>query len=90
MELSLPDLVASKTFTHMLENLPDEVIRAKGIVRFKETPEEYFIFQKVDRTDTPQFFPAGKTPRVTTPLILFIGPNLPEDTLRDALLTLES
>jgi G3E family GTPase len=74
----------------MLENLPDEVIRAKGIVRFKETPDEFFIFQKVDRSDTPQFFPAGKTPRVNTPLILFIGPELPEDKLRDALLTLES
>ena len=89
MELGLPEFVASKTFTKMLEGLPDEVIRAKGIVRFKETPEEYFIFQKVDRTDTPQFFPAGKTPKVTTPLILFIGPNLPEEKLRTALQTLE-
>lgn len=89
MELDLPPLVASKSFSQMLENLPDEVIRAKGIVRFKETPDEYFIFQKVDRSDTPQFFPAGKTPRVNTPLILFIGPDLPEEKLRVALQSLE-
>ncbi len=90
MELTLPATVSSKAFGQMLENLPDEVIRAKGIVRFKETPDEFFIFQKVDRSDTPQFFPAGKTPKVDTPLILFIGPELPEEKLRDALLTLES
>lgn len=89
LELALPATVSSKVFSQMLENLPDEVIRAKGIVRFKETPGEFFIFQKVDRSDTPQFFPAGQTPRVNTPLILFIGPELPEDKLRDALLTLE-
>ncbi len=82
-EFPLPDPVCRKTFQEMLRGLPREVIRAKGLVRFEETPEEFYVFQKLD--DDIQFFPVGPAPRVSTSLALFIGPNLPEKEIREAL-----
>ena len=89
MELVLPAMVSRQRFGEFLKTLPDEVIRAKGVVRFADAPDEFFVFQKVDRFDEPQFFPVGSSPRVTTPLALFIGPLLPEDALRDAMAALK-
>lgn len=85
IELALPEQVKKSDFTAFLRGLPDEVIRAKGLVRFVEEPEEFFVFQKVDRFEEPQFFPVGKEPRVRVPLALFIGPEIPEDRLRDGI-----
>lgn len=90
LELPLPDLVSKMTFSRLLRDLPEEVIRAKGLVRFVETPKEFFVFQKVDRFDEPQFFPIGGSARINTPLALFIGPNLPEQTLRASIADLAS
>jgi G3E family GTPase len=89
LELSLPNKTSRAALDDLLRNLPEEVIRTKGLVRFDETPEELFVFQKVDRSDTPQFFPLGESARITTPLILFIGPNLPENTLSAAVSALK-
>jgi G3E family GTPase len=88
LELPLPDRVAKGAFHQLLRNLPQEVIRAKGLVRFVENPGELFVFQKVDRFDEPQFFPIGDTARINTPLALFIGPSLPEQTLRTSIVSL--
>ncbi len=85
IELSLPELVKKSDFSAFLRGLPDEVIRAKGLVRFAEDPEEFFVFQKVDRFEEPQFFSVGKEPTVRVPLALFIGPEIPEDRLRDGI-----
>jgi len=85
MELPLPASVTRDRFSAFLRNLPDDVIRAKGVIQFDDKPGEFFVFQKVDRFDEPQFFPVGANPRVNTPLALFIGPNLPESRLRAAL-----
>lgn len=82
VELALPEKVSDRAFRGFLKDLPEEVIRAKGIVRFEEKPNELFIFQKVDRFDEPQFFPMGAGARITTPLALFIGPALAEPVLR--------
>jgi G3E family GTPase len=90
LELALPDPVSKETFADLLRNLPDEVIRAKGLVRFAEDPDEFFVFQKVDRFDEPQFFSIGDAARINTPLALFIGPHLPEETLRMNLADLAS
>lgn len=81
LELALPNEVARHDFDRMLKNLPRQVIRTKGLVRFKEQPGEFFVFQKVDRFDEPQFFPVGASPRVNVPLALFIGPQLHEGEL---------
>ncbi|GAT31583.1 GTPASe, G3E family [Terrimicrobium sacchariphilum] len=85
IELALPELVKKSDFSAFLRGLPDEVIRAKGLVRFIEEPEEFFVFQKVDRFEEPQFFSVGKEPTVRVPLALFIGPEIPEDRLRDGI-----
>jgi G3E family GTPase len=90
LELLLPDRVVKSTFYELLRNLPEEVIRAKGLVRFVESPDEFFVFQKVDRFDEPQFFPIGGIARVNTPLALFIGPELPEQRLRTSIADLAS
>jgi G3E family GTPase len=88
LELPLPDRVAKGAFHQLLRNLPQEVIRAKGLVRFVENPGELFVFQKVDRFDEPQLFPVGDTARINAPLALFIGPSLPEQTLRASIASL--
>ncbi|CAN5616751.1 GTP-binding protein [soil metagenome] len=90
LEFPLPTTVDRNAFENMLRNLPDEVIRAKGIVRFSDTPKDIFIFQKVDRFDAPQFFPAGESPRINTPLVLFIGPSLPAEGLKSGLENLQA
>jgi len=90
MELALPSVVSRRDFGVFLKGLPDEVIRAKGLVRFDDAPEEFFVFQKADRFDEPQFFPVGQTPRVATPLVLFIGPHLPEESLRRAVKNMDA
>lgn len=80
-EFFLPETVSQKTFRAMLRELPKEVIRAKGLVRFTEFPGEFYVFQKTD--EDVQFFPIGPSPRVNTPLALFIGPQLPEGEIRE-------
>lgn len=81
VELPLPAQISRRRFEDFLHKLPEEVLRAKGLVRFVDSPEELFVFQKVDHADRPQFFPLGAAARIQTPLILFIGPNLPEKSL---------
>ena len=66
------------------------MIRAKGLVVFKDEPEEFFVFQKVDASDDVQFFPVGKSPRIQTPLILLIGPQLPQEALNQSIGELNS
>ncbi len=85
-EFALPEIVSQKAFRAMLRELPREVIRAKGLVRFLETPDDFYVFQKMD--NDVQFFPVGPSPRVNTPLILLIGPRLPEDELREKIASL--
>ncbi len=82
-ELPLPAVLARKAFDALMADLPEEVLRAKGLVVFDETPEEYFVFQKVGSDDETRLFPVGREPRVKTPLLLLIGPSLPVEALRE-------
>jgi len=82
-EMELPRTVSKKSFVEIMARLPEEVIRAKGIVVFDENPDEFYVFQKTDSADATQFFPVGKAPRVNTPLVLLIGPNLPVEALEE-------
>ena len=84
-EAALPDYVSRASMSAFLRALPKEVIRAKGIVRFDDQPNDFFVFQKVDRFDEPQFFCVGKTPGLNRPVALFIGPQLPEAAICAAL-----
>jgi hypothetical protein len=58
------------------------VIGAKGLGRFDDIPSEFFVLQKVEGFDEPQFFPVGQFPKLCTPLILFIGPRLSASNLQ--------
>jgi len=73
-EFALPDFVDQKIFRALLRDLPGEVLRAKGLVRFHEKVDEFYVFQRIDQD--VQFFPVGPNPRLKTPLALFIGPTL--------------
>jgi len=86
VEVTLPAQVTRTEFGQFLKELPESVIRAKGLVCFADQPEEFFVFQKVDRFDEPQFFPIGKAQK--QPLALFIGPELPKEQLRTAVAAL--
>jgi NAD(P)-dependent dehydrogenase (short-subunit alcohol dehydrogenase family) len=51
-------------------------------VRLVDSPDEYFVFQKVDRFENVQLFPVGKSVRQSHPLAIFIGPAIPEQEVR--------
>ena len=81
-QIDLPELVVRARLEKFLGGLPDTVIRAKGIVRLVDSPDEYFVFQKVDRFENVQLFPVGKSVRQSHPLAIFIGPTIPEQEVR--------
>ena len=82
-EIPLPEVIERKAFEALMADLPEEVLRAKGLVVFDDAPGEYFVFQKVGSDDETRFFPVGREPRVKTPLLLLIGPSLPVEALRE-------
>lgn len=65
--------------------MPEEVIRAKGLVRLADSPGEYHVFQKVDRSDAVQLLPIGPKSRLDTAVVVLIGPRIPEDEVRAAI-----
>jgi len=81
-EIPLPTLVSKKDFENFLFSLPEEVLRAKGLVVLREEPGEFQIFQKVGHDGAVQFFPIGQHPTLRDPVALFIGPHLPVEDLR--------
>ena len=54
VEFQLPASIRRGELIDWLENLPDNVLRAKGVVRFAEEPGPVYLFQKVAQSDTPQ------------------------------------
>ncbi|MGH8046132.1 MAG: CobW family GTP-binding protein [Chthoniobacterales bacterium] len=80
MQLELPQHVTRASLEAFLDALPDEVIRAKGLVRLAESPGEFHVFQKVDRS--VQLLPIGTNSRLGQPVAVLIGPRIPEDSVR--------
>jgi len=81
-EIPLPAFVFKRAFEDFLNALPKEVLRAKGLVVFREDPGEFQIFQKVAHDGPVHFFPIGQHPLIQEPVALFIGPHLPVDFLK--------
>jgi len=81
-QMTLPDVVSREAMNAIFKSLPPEIIRAKGLARLTESPDDYHIFQYVDRGTAVQWLPIGRESRIDQPLILFIGPSLPEDDIR--------
>jgi G3E family GTPase len=82
-EIPLPALVSKKDFEIFLSSLPEEVLRAKGLIVLREEPGEFQIFQKVGHGGAVQFFPIGQHPTLRDPVALFIGPHLPVEDIVD-------
>jgi len=81
-EIPLPAFLDKLTFENFLNSLPEEVLRAKGLVVFREDPGEFQIFQKVGHDGPVHFFPIGQHPLIQEPVALFIGPQLPVEFLK--------
>jgi G3E family GTPase len=81
-EIPLPAFVSKRAFEELLNALPKEVLRAKGLVVFREDPGEFQIFQKVGHDGPVHYFPIGRHPLIQEPVALFIGPHLPVDFLK--------
>ncbi|MEM9446361.1 MAG: GTP-binding protein [Verrucomicrobiota bacterium] len=78
-ESPLPASVIQKNFYRKLKQLPEQVIRAKGIVRIKDLSNQKFIFQKVEEDILVK--PVSESHEIE-PLIICIGSNLPTDKLQ--------
>lgn len=81
-EIPLPAFVEKQAFEEFLNSLPEEVLRAKGLVVFRENPGEFQIFQKVGHNAPVHLLPIGQHPLIQKPVALFIGPQLPVDSLK--------
>ena len=81
-EIPLPAFVSKRAFEELLNALPKEVLRAKGLVVFREDPGEFQIFQKVAHDGPVHFFPIRQHPLIQEPVALFIGPQLPVEFLK--------
>lgn len=83
-QINLPERLVRASLVKFLGELPESVIRAKGVVQFTDSGDQYFIFQKVDRFEKPQFFPIRKPSGDCSTLAIFIGPAIPEKEVRAA------
>lgn len=86
--LPLPDVVDRRQFTTFVQQLPDSVVRAKGLVRFADEPGPMFVWHRVPGRRLVRFdrsWPhAGAAPTA-----LFIGVDLPLDALQGMIHALE-
>ena len=89
-EIPLPAFVEKQAFEEFLNSLPKEVLRAKGLVVFREDPGEFQIFQKVGHDGPVHFFPIGQHPLIKEPVALFIGPQLSVELLESRIDHLKS
>jgi G3E family GTPase len=79
--LGLPDVVARDAFTAFVRALPREVVRAKGLVRFADRPDEMFVWNRVDGRKVLSL--DRSVPHATAqPVAVFIGVGLPSEQLR--------
>jgi G3E family GTPase len=74
--LDLPGAIDAERFLRFLAGLPQEVLRAKGIVLLRDPPGEKRSFQKVD--NEAEISPCELAdPELLVPRAIFIGPHLP-------------
>lgn len=82
LEIALPARVREPALREFLAGLPPEVVRAKGVAVFEGAPDESVVFQKVEGRGEASFMKLG-TAHDVTPLILLVGPRLPDAELRE-------
>jgi G3E family GTPase len=79
--LPLTEPVDRGAFQHFLGALPSSVFRAKGFVRFTDSPGQVHTFQQVRDQAELLVLPLEEAPEIATGLVL-IGPQLDEARLR--------
>ena len=80
--MPLPVPVPRDIFQKFLAQLPTSVFRAKGFVRFTESPAQVHTFQKVRDQAELLLLPLETESEVKTGLVL-IGPHLDEDRIME-------
>ena len=80
--LPLSEPVERTAFHQFLGTLPTSVFRAKGFVRFSDSPEQVHTFQQVRDQAELLVLPLDDAPPVATGLV-FIGPRLDEGRIRE-------
>jgi G3E family GTPase len=79
--LGLPEVVSRDAFMAFVRALPREVVRAKGLVRFADRPEEMFVWNRIDGRKVVSL--DRSVPHATAqPVALFIGVGMPTEQLR--------
>ena len=82
--LPLPALVDRTAFGRFVESLPESVVRAKGLVRFRDEPGPMFVWHRVPgrtRVRLDRSWPHADA----QPTALFIGVAMPVDELTHAI-----
>jgi G3E family GTPase len=87
IELPMPAAIARADLLRFLDALPDEVVRAKGVAFLPDEGGNAYLFQKIEGRGTAALMKLG-TPEGLRPTVIFIGPRLPEATLRAAVQSL--
>ena len=84
--LPLPARVNRAAFMSFVRDLPESVVRAKGLVRFSDNPAEMFVWNRVAGRNKVLLNPSW--PHVSAqPVALFIGVALPVEQLATSLET---
>jgi G3E family GTPase len=82
IQLDLPERVKGSVLYQWLRQLPDSVLRVKGVVQLNELPESHFVFQRIDDgLREPTVFPLAVEPTVS-PCAVLIGVRLDEEKIR--------
>ena len=78
--LSLPTMVEREPFLTFVRSLPDEVVRAKGLVRFEDEPDAMYVWNRLPnrlRVQLDRVYPHESA----QPSALFIGVEMPVASL---------
>jgi len=85
--MPLPTQVDRDAFLAFVRTLPPSIVRAKGLVRFTDSPHEMFVWNRIG--GRKQLLLDPSSPHATAkPVALFIGADLPLDALDNAIAAL--
>ncbi len=89
-QLDLPPHVSRERLLRWVGDLPEEILRVKGVARFAEMPDKDFVFE---RTDDHKWGPTVlelNQPSTVPPCVVLIGVNLDLPTLQSSISSLEN